>query len=84
MYDYIRYDSPLGMLTVAAEEDAVTALVIDGQKYEDRHLADGGEERETAVLHAARLWLDAYFAGENPEVSKLPLSPKGTDFQKKV
>ena len=32
----------------------------------------------------ARLWLDAYFAGKAPEVSGLPLSPKGTAFQKKV
>ena len=84
MYDYIHYRSPLGMLTVTAEGGTLTALVIDGQKYADRHLAGEGKERETPVLHAARLWLDAYFAGEAPEVSGLPLSPKGTGFQKKV
>ena len=84
MYDYIRYDSPLGTLTIAAEDEAVTALVIDGQQYEDRHLAGKGEECETPVLHAARLWLDAYFAGKNPDVSAIPLSPKGTGFQKRV
>lgn len=84
MYDYIRYDSPLGTLTIAAEDEAVTALVIDGQQYEDRHLAGEGEECETPVLHAARLWLDAYFAGKNPDVSAIPLSPKGTGFQKRV
>ena len=33
MYDFIRYCSPLGMLTVTAEGGALTALVIDGQKY---------------------------------------------------
>ena len=84
MYDYIRYDSPLGTLTIAAEDEAVTALVIDGQQYEDRHLAGAGEECETPVLYAARLWLDAYFAGKNPDVSAIPLSPKGTGFQKRV
>ena len=84
MYNYIRYCSPLGMLTVTAEGGTLTALVIDEQKYADRHLAGEGKERETPVLHAARLWLDAYFAGEAPEVSGLPLSPKGTAFQKKV
>ena len=75
MYDYIHYRSPLGMLTVTAEGGTLTALVIDGQKYADRHLAGEGKERETPVLHAARLWLDAYFAGEAPGVSGLPLSP---------
>ena len=84
MYDYIHYRSPLGMLTVTAEGGTLTALVSDGQKYAGRHLAGEGKERETPVLHAARLWLDAYFAGEAPGVSGLPLSPKGTGFQKKV
>ena len=84
MYNYIRYRSPLGMLTVTAEGGTLTALVIDGQKYAERHLAGEGTEHETPVLLAARLWLDAYFAGKAPEVSGLPLSPKGTGFQKKV
>ena len=62
MYDYIRYSSPLGMLTVAAEGDALTALVIDGQKYAARHLAGEARERETPVLRQARLWLDSWRA----------------------
>ena len=84
MYDYILYPSPLGMLTLAAEGDALTALVIDGQKYAERHLAGEGRERETPALQRARLWLDRYFAGERPASAELPLSPKGTVFQKRV
>ena len=84
MYDYIRYSSPLGMLTVAAENGALTALVIEGQKYADRHLAGEGREGETPVLRRARCWLDDYFAGKNPDASALPLSPKGTAFQRAV
>lgn len=84
MYDYIQYQSPLGRLTIAAEGDALTALVIGGQKYEDLHLAGQGQPRETPVLRAARLWLDRYFSGENPSASELPLSPKGTAFQRRV
>ncbi len=81
MYDYIRYSSPLGMLTVAAENGALTALVIEGQKYADRHLAGEGRECETPVLRRARCWLDDYFAGKKPDASALPLSPGGTAFQ---
>ncbi len=84
MYDYIRYSSPLGLLTIAAEGNALIALVIEGQKFFDRHLAGEGRERETPVLKMARDWLDRYFQGENPAISELPLSPKGTDFQKTV
>ena len=84
MYDYIRYRSPLGMLTVAAEGEALTAVVFEGQKYARQHLAGEGQERETPVLRAARLWLDAYFAGERPDPAALPLSPRGTEFQRAV
>ena len=84
MYDYLRFDSPVGMLTVAAEGGAITALVLDGQKYAERHLAGIGAERETPPLLAARRWLDAYFAGENPDVTALTLAPKGTAFQQAV
>lgn len=84
MYDYIRYRSPLGMLTLAAEGGALTALVIEGQKHAAQHLHGEGHERETPPLRAARRWLDAYFAGEEPETAALPLSPRGTAFQRSV
>ena len=84
MYDYIRYNSPLGTLTIAAENDALTALVIAGQKYEELHLAGKGRERETPVLQEAKAWLDLYFACQWPDPEELPLSPKGTAFQRRV
>lgn len=84
MYEYFRYESPLGMLTVAAEDGALTALVIEGQKYAGHHLRGEGRERETPVLRAARRWLDAYFAGERPDAAALVLSPRGTAFQLSV
>ena len=84
MYHFIRYPSPLGTLTVAEAGGALTALVIEGQKYFALHLAGEGTELETPALKLAREWLDRYFAGERPAADGLPLSPSGTDFQKRV
>ena len=84
MFDYIHYDSPVGMLTVAAGNDALIALVIEGQKYEARHLAGEGRARETPVLREAKAWLDRYFALRRPDPLELPLAPKGTAFQQRV
>lgn len=81
MYDFIYCQSPLGRLTIAAENDALTALVIEGQKYADRHLAGAGCEQETPLLRMARRWLERYFNREHPPAEELPLSPRGTAFQ---
>ena len=84
MFDYIRYASPLGPLILAAEGEALTAIVLEGQKYEARHLAGEGLERETPALREARDWLTRYFQGGRPDPAELRLSPKGTDFQRRV
>jgi len=88
MYYYIKYASPLGELTVLAESGAITALVIEGQKYAELHLEPvlegNAAEREIKILQRAREWLDAYFAGENPDPSRLKLNPEGTEFQMRV
>lgn len=84
MYDFICVPSPLGTLTIAAAGDAITALVIEGQNYADRHLAGEGKARRTPVLLAAKDWLDAYFSGGNPDPDALRIDPAGTEFQKRV
>ena len=84
MAEVIHYSSPLGMLTVAAEENLITVLVIDGQKYMARHLKGETTEREAPILKQAEQWLDRYFSGEKPDPAELSLSPKGSEFQKRV
>ncbi len=36
------------------------------------------------VLLDARRWLEAYFAGEKPEISALTLAPEGSEFRRRV
>ena len=67
------FDSPVGMLTVYADEKAITAI----------HFADDGGNDQTPLLLAAERQLGEYFAGRRREFD-LPLSPQGTEFQLKV
>ena len=63
-----HYDSPLGILYLAADEEALKGVWFEGQKYFASGLKENGtEEKETPVLKRTREWLDLYFAGKDPE-----------------
>lgn len=83
-YASCTYDSPVGMLTLAAGEEGLKGLWLEGQKYFagtlDRPMREGVSEH----LERAIRWLDAYFAGESPALDALSLAPNGSDFQQAV
>lgn len=79
-----HYDSPLGGILLAADEKGLTGLWFEGQKYFASGLEADCEERETAILLAAKRWLDTYFSGGRPDPGAVPLHFIGTDFQKEV
>ena len=63
-----HYDSPLGILYLAADEEVLKGVWFEGQKY----FASGldkkeTEDKETPVLKQTKEWLDLYFAGKEPE-----------------
>ena len=77
--------SPLGTLTVAGTGESITGLWMDGQKYYAATIKGRIEEKhDLPVFAKAREWLDAYFAGEKPAISQLPLTPVGSDFRKAI
>ena len=77
------YDAPYGRYVMAAEDRALTGLWLEGQKYFPSNLPEpSGEEAE--IFARTRRWLDAYFAGRQPEVSALPIAPRGSAFAQSV
>lgn len=60
------YYSPLGEITLAGKEDALTGLWFKGQKYFGAGLADVCEKGESPLFKDVRQWLDTYFSGKNP------------------
>lgn len=78
-----RYESPLGPILLAGDEDALVGLWFEGQKFERSGLSERYTEGELPVFTWTRHWLDRYFDGQEPE--RMPnLHPQGTAFQTAV
>ena len=85
MYYSTTYQSPVGLLTLACDGDNLAGLWIEGQKYHGNTIHEAMTEKENIpVFTAVQSWLDSYFAGDNPDITKLPLHPMGSDFRKEV
>lgn len=83
-YAYCDYESPLGTLTLAAGEDGLKGLWLDGQKYFGGTLDAPMESASNRHLTAACAWLDEYFAGGNPDIARLAIAPIGGEFRQIV
>jgi len=79
------YESPLGKILLAAKDNALIGLWIEGQKYYLGSLKEEIIERDKLeIFQKTKKWLDRYFAGENPAISELKLTPIGSDFAQSV
>ena len=74
-----QYPSPVGTLTLAGDEGSIVGLWIQGQKYFGGGVSEM-KPGETSALRAAKDWLEDYFSGGRPELSRLTLDPRGSDF----
>lgn len=85
MYYSTNYKSPMGDILIASNEDSIIGLWIDEQKYIDNTMPkDLVEAGDIPILQEAIAWLDDYFAGKKPELSKLSLAPVGGEFRQQV
>ena len=77
------YQSPLGELLLAADEEGLTGMWFQGQKYFAAGLGEETEPRGLPVFEEAKRWLDLYFQGKQPDFFPA-LHMQGTPFQKLV
>jgi methylated-DNA-[protein]-cysteine S-methyltransferase len=86
MRSHILIDSPVGPLTLVAEQGAVVGLYMDLQRHRPGDDQLGGHERGGRSLEpfkTAADQLDAYFAGTLTRFT-LTLAPRGSQFQQRV
>lgn len=82
MHYFTTYTSPLGEILLTSDDEGLTPLAFDGQKYFPA-LTNAQESPAHPILISAQRWLDSYFAGENPDFTP-PLHANGSDFQRAV
>ena len=75
MMHFAEYASPVGNLLLGSDGQALTQLKFGGKPE--------GTPGNDAVLQSAKVWLDAYFRGEELPL-EISLAPEGTPFQKQV
>lgn len=73
------YESPLGRLTIDEHAGVLRGLWMEGQANLPADVLSASEPAKGPVAD----WLDAYFTGENPELT-FALEPTGTAFQQDV
>lgn len=79
------YNSPLGKMTILADDEALYGLWFNDQKY-----FGGRYDLNKIAYDSSKMadktinWLDHYFNGQKPSLSDIVLAPQVTEFQKKV
>ena len=85
MYYSTHYQSPMGDILLIGDEDNIIGLLIGEQKYMDNSVPKCiTGKNDIAVLREGIDWLDDYFAGKNPKLSRLSLAPIGGEFRQQV
>ena len=82
-YRFTTMPSPVGDLTLVASDAGLAAILWENDDPERVRLGTMVEDRDDAILVAAKQQLDAYFAGTLTAFT-VPLDFHGTAFQKSV
>lgn len=77
---FTQYPSPIGQLSLVADDSAITGLWMETEQFDTSQL---NRADDLPVFTVARRWLDDYFAGTPREID-FPLFPAGTAFQHRV
>ena len=85
-YAKMLYPSPIGTLSLVADEQYLYGIWVQDQTHFERGLGDETIEEVGShpVLEQVIFYLDTYFEAKSQDLSDLPLAPIGTDFEKRV
>lgn len=67
MYFLQSYQSPLGEIYLAGNDEYLTGLWFKGKKYDNNALMSEYRVETVCVLEETKSWLDIYFQGKKPD-----------------
>lgn len=77
------YNSPLGLIEIESDGEALSGLWLEGQKVFGDMFPGQYKERDLPIFNQTKKWLDIYFQGNEPDFTP-PLLLEGTPFRKAV
>ena len=84
LYYSTKYESPAGIYTAVSDGKNLVGLWLEGQKYFCAGIDNTLENNKLEIFYKTKKWLDRYFDGKKPEISEIPLAPKGNEFRQRV
>ncbi|WP_300559751.1 methylated-DNA--[protein]-cysteine S-methyltransferase [Companilactobacillus sp.] len=79
------YDSPLKEITILTNEKSLLGLWFTDQKYFGAKFnLDEATNQTNVISKKVIAWLDAYFAGHQPDATSIPVDPKVTPYRRSV
>ena len=80
------YKSPIGILSLVADDHYLFGIWVEEESDFEKGLSENDVTAVEShpILNQFASCLDAYFKGQNQDLSQLPLAPVGSDFEKRV
>lgn len=79
------YSSPIDKVMLASDGNNIIGLWMEGQKYFGGTIKEEMvENNELPIFIKTKEWLDRYFSKEKPDITELPLAPRGGEFRQLV
>lgn len=80
-----QYVSPIGRLYICSQNNCLTGLWIENQKYFCSIVKDKPIQKDNIeIFNKTKKWLDKYFNKQNPKITNIKIVLQGSKFQQDV
>ena len=85
-YAKMLYKSPVGILSLVADDHYLFGIWIEEESDFEKGLSENDVTlvESHPILNQITSYLETYFKGQDQDLSKMPLAPVGSDFEKRV